>query len=163
MRTRRRLTLLLLAQIGLIGLGISRFDSHGIRTALFEVIETGDRRAFAWPPEQRPHWYRIDPGEAYRPLQAQAQALLPEGEIRWEAVERLGAFVGDLWTEAGEPVEADSLIAIRSEIESGKSANCAHLSWLLSGYLSSLGVFSRVVGFDAADGIGGNGHAVVEV
>jgi len=157
-----KLLLFMLLQIALLVLCLQPFDHHATRAALFTVIETGDRNDFLWEPHDPPNWYRSDPMILYRALRAEAQDAIRGAPAEVAEYQALMDYTRGLGGE-GECIDADSILHIRDALKEGLRGNCAHYSWLLMGYLRSIGKEARVVGLDADDGLGGNGHAVVEV
>lgn len=158
----RRLIRVLVLQLLGLSLLFPVFDAHAVRAALFSVKETADRGDLEWPPDQAPEWYRSDPVSLYWEFRDDALATIRGSESEWEADLALMQHVRTLGGN-GPIIRSDSISKIRDFLRQGKSANCAHYSWLLMAYLRSIGREARAWGLDEKDGLGGNGHAVVEV
>lgn len=139
-------------------------NGHGIRAALFQIIETTDPVDLNWNPENAPEWYKSDSTELFEDFSHEAEVVTRRAATEFGKYVALMSYTRNLGRETSreEVIDSDSVWEVRELLKQGFKGNCAHYSWLLMAYLQSIGKNARVVGL-GRDRLSTSTHAVVEV
>lgn len=141
----------------------SSMGPHGIRAALYEVVELSEPETLYWNPGSAPDWYSSHPPEAYARFLPEAKAAAQGAADLEKAVALMAHLQNSARNNRGGTVSAFAVSEAIEQIREGRTPNCAHYSWILTVYLRSLGYDARVMALEGSDRLGGNGHAAVEV
>ena len=141
----------------------SRAFSH---LAIWNIIESNERDDFYWQPKDAPEYFYFEPpGEKISVFRNEIYPLIRgEGE-EFRIALKVASHVMDISSENKQPYLAlrwDSPEGMLRQVREGASANCFHRAILLSAYLSSLGIKSRLWTLEN-DNFNAVSHSVNEV
>ena len=141
----------------------SRSFSH---LAIWSIIESKKQSDFYWQPEEAPRYFHFEPDSERIPIFRNELSPLIKNEIdEFKIALKVARYVTDICSDNYQPVRAlkwDSPEGMLAQVREGASANCFHRAILLSSYLSSLGIKSRLWTLEN-DNFNAVSHSVNEV
>jgi hypothetical protein len=141
----------------------SRELSH---LAVWNIIESGRKEDFYWPPEKAPRYFAFDPpGAGTKVFKNEIYPLAGDEKDELNAALKVARYVMDISSrnnQLGLPLRWDSPDGMLRQIKEGASPNCFHRAILFSTYLTSLGIKSRLWALEN-DNFDAVAHSVNEV
>ena len=139
------------------------------RLAMWDIIESDKYEDFYWEPENAPRYFHFETDKAgledfRNEIMPVVAGIKDNGLETVLAVARYTRMIGERSLSGRGVFKWSSPQAMLRQIREGRTgANCFHYSIILSTYLSSLGMKSRLWALEGYDGPGGNSHTVCEV
>lgn len=149
-------------------IGYSLFKNRSFsHLAIWKIIESNKYNAFYWQPEDTPDYFRFEPDTENLSIFRNEILPLVKGESdELKRAIKVAKYVRDIQalrsTLQAPRLRWDSPEEMLRQIRKGASANCFHRSILLSTYLSSLGIKSRLWALEN-DNFNAIAHTVNEV
>jgi len=142
----------------------SRSFSH---LAMWKIIESNKYNDFYWQPKDAPDYFRFEPDTKNPSIfRNEISPLVKDESYELKRVIKVAKYVRDIkapcFTLQAPHLKGDSPEGILRQIRKGAGANCFHRSILLSTYLSSLGIKSRLWTFEN-ENFNGVAHTTAEV
>ena len=141
----------------------SRLFSH---LAIWDIIESDKKEDFYWEPSSAPEYFNfeqnIDGAEVFK---KDVLPLVRDEKDEFKIMLKVAQFVRDMSSNNDKPYSRlrwDSPEMILKQVKEGAAPNCFHRAILFSGYLSSIGIESRLWALENEE-FNGIAHTVAEV
>jgi len=137
------------------------------RLALWNIIESERKGDFYWRPQDAPEYFYFEKDmQALAAFREDIKTVTAEKNKDFDKVIDIGRFINDICKEPGRPgkrIEWSSPQQILAQVKLGVTgAHCFYRAILLSTYLSSIGIESRLWAFEN-ERFNGTSHSVAEV